>query len=230
MKKFLKWIQIILLSLFSLSLCIVLLYKYVPVICPMHLISHKVSNIFSSEEVDIKHQWIAIDSISPDLIQAVVASEDPFYLLHKGFDYNKQETDSLLLMQNRYYSNRGTISCQTARMVFLTSSDNYLNYLLETYFTLLIEFVWGKERIMEVYLNSILLSDGIYGINAFVDRWNEGSSCGIRTPESLSANESALIATLISNPKEDINSPSAYMLRHQVRIISMMKKTIPVKF
>ena len=143
-KKIIFWIKCGILACFVVSLFFVILYKYVPVYYTPQML-----------KPNVEHRWIALKKISPHLIQAVLASEDYWFLLHNGFDSNNDK-----LKKNQ------TISQQTARAVFLFSGESYCNRLLESYFTVLIELVWGKERIMEVYLNSVEMGDRLFGAEA----------------------------------------------------------------
>ena len=117
-----------------------------------------------------------------------------------------------------------TISQQTAKNVFLLPTKSYIRKGIEAYFTLLIEWIWGKERIMEVYLNSIEMGDGIYGAEAV-------AQAHFRKPASkLSAGEAALIAASLPNPRKfNSGKPSPYMLKRQGQILSLMGKLIKIQ-
>jgi monofunctional biosynthetic peptidoglycan transglycosylase len=215
----------IFIGLFALSLFFVLLYKYVPVYYTCSVFSRNTAQLFQKRTAPIQHQWVPLSDISPYLIQAVIASEDNLFLIHNGFDFDNAQVNPGEISRSRYKWKTGTISQQTARTVFLFPAESYLNTVLETYFTFLIEFVWGKERIMEVYLNSIELGDGVFGAEAIAEK-----SFHIHAKE-LSISESALITVSINNPKElDSSNPTTYMLRRQAKIMSLMDKMIPVEF
>ena len=173
---------------------------------------------------NVEHQWIALKKISPHLIQAVLASEDYLFLLHKGFDSNNENPKMNQSVRILYRENK-TISQQTARAVFLFSGDSYCNKLLESYFTILIELVWGKERIMEVYLNSIEMGDRLFGAEATSQAYYAISA------EDLSAFEAAGIAACLVNPKE-LNpcEPNTYILRRQTKIKSIMDDMLEVEW
>lgn len=115
----------------------------------------------------IHHQWVPIEQISPHLIAAVVDKEDARFYEHRGFDWDAI-TEAYKLNQYRGKIVRGgsTISQQTAKNIFCTPHRTYVRKAFEAYFTILIEFIWGKERIMEVYLNMIEMGDGIFGAEA----------------------------------------------------------------
>jgi monofunctional biosynthetic peptidoglycan transglycosylase len=228
-KKWLKktacWIRNIALSLFVFSLLFVLLYKYVPVYYTLPVFSKNVEQLFKKEKTPVRHQWTPLTGISQNLVQAVIASEDNMFLMHSGFDFGKSEINPGEISRSRYKWKTGTISQQTASAVFLFPGKNDLNKLLETYFTILIEFVWGKERIMEVFLNSVEFGDGIFGAEAIAEKIFQTTAGELTVPQS------ALITVSINNPQElDSSNPTTYMLRRQAKIIALMEKMIPVEF
>ncbi|MDR1763894.1 MAG: monofunctional biosynthetic peptidoglycan transglycosylase [Dysgonamonadaceae bacterium] len=222
-----RWLRNLLLFLFVFSLFMVLLYKWVPVYTTPTMVQFQISQWTKNdkEKVEFYHKWMPLESISRNLQQAVVASEDNLFLLHSGIDYKAIEIARKEAERGRRLRGASTISQQTAKNVFLWQNRSWIRKGLETYFTFLIEFVWGKERIMEVYLNSIEMGNGIYGAEAVARRhFNKPAS-------RLTAPEAALIAASLPNPKR-FNSarPSAYMLKRQVQIMSLMDKIVPVNF
>jgi monofunctional biosynthetic peptidoglycan transglycosylase len=112
--------------------------------------------VIDGQTVRMKKKWIPIDEMSPNLPVAVIASEDNLFLEHSGFDFEAIEKAREFNKQKKGRKVRGasTISQQTAKNVFLWPSRSWIRKGLETYFTALIELVWGKKRIMEVYLNA----------------------------------------------------------------------------
>jgi Membrane carboxypeptidase (penicillin-binding protein) len=224
-RKSLIGLRNILLSCFAFTLLLVILYKYMPVYTPANYISYKFEQGFSDSLPDARHKWVALSDISPEMRHAAVAAEDNLFLIHHGFAYTNQEEDVFRAIRNQYYIDNGTISQQTARAVFLFGGDNLLNDLFENYFTLLIEFVWGKERILEVYLNSVEMATGTFGAEAMTLQTYD------KPAAELNQSEAALIATVINNPKNmDISAPSADMLKRQVRIISQMERMPKLEF
>ena len=182
--------------------------------------------LFGEEEgSQTEHQWVSLSNISESLMSAVIASEDNLFLIHNGFNYSKSAINPGEISRSRYKWKTGTISQQTARNVFLFSSESYLSATLETYFTFLIEFVWGKQRIMEVYLNSVEFGDGVFGAEAIARK-----NFQVHAKE-LTASQAALITVSINNPKElDSSKPTTYMLRRQAKILSIMDNMIPIDF
>jgi monofunctional biosynthetic peptidoglycan transglycosylase len=173
----------------------------------------------------LHHHWVPLEDISPSLSTAVMASEDAHFLEHNGFDYKAIEHAAMRNMKHPEKRKLGasTISQQTAKNVFLWPGRSWVRKGFEVYFTMLIELVWSKERIMEVYLNSIEMGDGIYGADA-VAEWHFGT-----TADKLTKAQCALIAATLPNPRR-FNSarPSAYMLKRQNRILHEMKFVKPL--
>ena len=220
-----RWIRNLLLALFILSLFFVLLYKYVPVYYTPLMLVRSIEQLKKDKKIRIAHQWVPLSEISPNLTQAVVASEDNLFLIHTGFDFEQIDIAQQDAAKGRRLRGASTISQQTAKNVFLFPHRSWFRKGLEAYFTVLIEFVWGKERIMEVYLNSIETGEGIFGAQAVAKaHFNT-------TADRLTVPEAALIAASLPNPREfDSAHPSAYLLRRQAKIMSLMSKIIPVDF
>ena len=223
--RIMRWIRNLILLLFILSLFSVLLYKYVPVYYTPLMLTRSIEQLKKERKIRISHRWVPLSEISHNLVQAVVASEDNLFLVHNGFDFEQIEIAKQEAAKGRRLRGASTISQQTAKNVFLFPSRTWFRKGLEAYFTILIEFVWGKERIMEVYLNSIEMGEGIFGAQA-VAKAHFNTTAG-----KLTVPEAALIAASLPNPRE-FNSakPSAYLLKRQANIMSLMAKILPVDF
>ncbi len=166
----------------------------------------------------IEHEWVDMDHISENMPLAVISSEDTRFLKHHGFDFEEIYKARLKALQGGKERGASTISQQTAKNVFLWPGHSWVRKGFEAYFTVLIEFIWGKERIMEVYLNSIETGDGIYGVKA-VAELNFG-----KNPDQLTRRDAALIAATLPNPiKRDSKNPSGAVLRQRSRILQEMK-------
>jgi len=179
----------------------------------------------AGEELTLHHHWVSLDEISPALPLAVMASEDARFLEHHGFDYKAIEHAAIRNMKHPEKRKLGasTISQQTAKNVFLWPGRSWVRKGFEVYFTVLIELVWSKERIIEVYLNSIEMGRGIYGADA-VARWHFST-----TARELSREQCALIAATLPNPlRFNSASPSSYVLKRQRRILHEMKFVKPL--
>lgn len=154
----------------------------------------------------IHYRWTDWKEISPYVAIAVVAAEDQKFLMHSGFD-----VDSIreAMRQNPHrHAPRGasTISQQVAKNLFLWSGRNLLRKGLEAYFTVLIELLWPKQRILEVYLNIAQFGPGIFGVRS------ASELCFHKSPSRLGLYEAALLAAVLPNPKRfDLENPSGYV-------------------
>lgn len=175
---------------------------------------------FEKGELKMYHHWVQMDDISRHMPVAVMASEDQRFLLHHGFDYNAIEKAAVHNIKNKTGKKHGasTITQQTAKNVFLWPGRSWVRKGFEVYFTALIELIWSKQRIMEVYLNSIEMGDMIYGVDA-VARYHFG-----KTASDLSRSECALIAATLPNPiRFSSKAPSGYVRLRQRKIEHEMK-------
>ena len=192
----------VLLGLFLLSLVPVVVYRFVaPPLTALMLIRH------FGDGAPIHKTWEPLGRISPSLVRAVVSSEDERFCVHHGFDWiQMREAWHEFLAGHRHPRGASTISMQTAKNVFLWPGRNLLRKGIEAYFTVLIEALWGKPRIMEVYLNVIEWGRGIYGAEA-ASRAYFGHSAA-----TLSPREAALLAAVLPNPREmSPRRPSEYV-------------------
>lgn len=174
--------------------------------------------IFGDDEVKWKHTWVPKENISPNLPMAVIASEDNRFPTHHGFDFVEIEKAIKESKEGGRHRGASTISQQTAKNVFLWPSSSWVRKGFEVYFTTLIELIWGKERIMEVYLNSIEMGKGIYGAEAVSQEHFNKSAV------NLTKGEAALIAASLPNPiKFNSGNPSKYMYKRQRQILKLMR-------
>ncbi len=187
---------------FVLSIVSVIVYKWVPVpITPLMLI-RDVEQIGNDKGVIMEHDWVPLEEISPKLQLAVVCSEDQNYLKHFGVDWGAIQKAMKENEKGKRVRGASTITQQTAKNVFLWQGRSYLRKGLELWFTLLIEVFWSKERIMEVYLNSIEMGNGIYGAEAAAQHWFHKSA------KKLTKDEAAAIAAILPNPLRFKASPA----------------------
>ena len=214
MRKIINIIKWMVVAFFVTTIFSVIIYKYVPVYVTPLMVIRTVS---SSES--IHHKWISLEDMPKDIVKAVIASEDAHFLSHNGFDFKaiKQAIEHNK-KNNKTKRGASTISQQTAKNVFLWPSRSWLRKGLEAYFTVLIELFWDKQRIIEVYLNSIEMGDGIFGIAAVADKHFD------KEPEKLTKRQCALIAATLPNPiKFNSAAPSPYMRKRQRVILREMQ-------
>lgn len=196
----------------------VILYRFVPVPLTPLMIIRCVQQVSRGEQIRLKHHWVPMEDISKYLPVAVMASEDQRFLQHHGFDVIEIRNAIEEKLAGERQRGGSTISQQTAKNVFLWPASSWVRKGFEVYFTALIELFWTKERIMEVYLNSIEMGDGIYGAEAVAQQHFN------RTAKELTRTNCALIAATLPNPlKFSSKSPSRYILRRQTAIMYQMK-------
>lgn len=218
LKKIQKIIRWIVLSFLGSTIFFVILYRFVPVPITPLMVIRCAQQVGRGEKIRLKHHWVPMKEISSQLGIAVIASEDQRFLEHHGFDFKAIEKAIDENKKGKRRRGASTISQQTAKNVFLWPGSSWLRKGLEVYFTALIELFWSKERIMEVYLNSIEMGDGIYGAEA-VAQQHFG-----RSAKKLTATNSALIAATLPNPLNFSSAnPSRYMLKRQSAIMRQMK-------
>ena len=212
-----KWVVV---AFFGSTILSVVALRFLPVYFTPLMFIRLGEQIANGEELKMRHRWVTLDEISPSLPLAVMSSEDARFMEHHGFDFNAIEKAAKRNKRNNNKRKLGasTISQQTAKNVFLWPGRTWVRKGFEAYFTVLIEMMWSKERIMEVYLNSIEMGDGIYGADA-VAEWH--FHCRAK---DLSKGECALIAASLPNPRKyDSAHPSTYMRKRQQRILHEMK-------
>jgi monofunctional glycosyltransferase len=197
----------------------VLLYKFIPVPFTALMFQRAYEQAADGKKMHIKHQWVAIDKISPNMILAAIAAEDNNFANHYGIDFEAIEKAQKFNKRSKRLRGASTITQQTCKNVYLWIGRNYIRKGLEVYYTLMVETFWSKKRIMEVYLNSIEMGNGIFGIEA-------ASQAYFKKPASkLSRSEAALIAAAFPNPrKRNPASPGNYLINRQQTILSIMNK------
>ena len=205
------------------SILAVVAYRFLPVYVTPLMFIRCYQQVKSGEHLSWHHHWVSFDDMSIYMPVAVIASEDQRFLEHHGFDYKAiQQAAESNLKGGKRLRGGSTISQQTAKNVFLWPGRSWLRKGLEAYFTFLIEMTWSKKRIMEVYLNSIEMGNGIYGVDAVAREYFNTSA------KDLSRSQCALIAATLPNPRRYSSAyPSSYMLKRQRQIQAQMKH-VPV--
>ena len=217
LKKLVKWIVV---AFFASTILSVVALRFIPVWFTPLMFIRVAQQVQESRDVKLSHHWVSLEHISPSMPVAVIASEDANFLKHYGFDFKAIQHAAKRNVDHPEKRKLGasTISQQTAKNVFLWPGRSWVRKGFEVYFTALIELLWSKQRIMEVYLNSIEMGEGIYGVEA-VAQEHFGTSA-----ERLSREQCALIAVTLPNPRK-LSSlhPSAYVKKRQQRILREMK-------
>ncbi|MGZ3787944.1 MAG: monofunctional biosynthetic peptidoglycan transglycosylase [Bacteriovorax sp.] len=213
-KRYLKLFATVVVGFFLLSVTSVIIYRFVPVPYTPLMFWKSASSIFSKEQIGIEKKWVPISEISKPMQQSVIKAEDAKFYMHHGFDFEAIGAAMKYNKTHKKQKGASTISQQTAKNVFLWPSRSWARKGMEVYFTVLIEALWSKERILEVYLNVIELGPGVYGVEAAAKKYFH------KKAKNLGRSEAALMAAVLPNPiKFKINRPSAYITRRQRKIM-----------
>jgi monofunctional biosynthetic peptidoglycan transglycosylase len=166
-----------------------------------------------------KTHWRPLNKISPHLRKAVLAGEDQRFLSHRGFDFTELNQAIKEMALSKGTRGASTLTMQVARTVFLWPKRSWLRKAAEAYYTVLIEIFWSKERILEIYLNTVDWGSGLMGAESASSKYFHRSSA------SISPHQAALLAAILPNPdKLSPTRPSAWVLMRQKRILKDMKK------
>ncbi|PVW15205.1 monofunctional biosynthetic peptidoglycan transglycosylase [Marixanthomonas spongiae] len=215
MKRFFKFILKLVIWFIVITVVWVVAYKFVPVpYTPLMAIR----SYNGGENYETKHQWKSMDGISAYLQLAVICAEDQNFMAHNGFDYDAIEKAYKKNQAGKKLRGASTISQQTAKNVFLWPERSWFRKGMEVYFTFLIETLWSKERILEVYLNSIEMGDSVFGAEAAAQYWFN------KNAKNLLKREAAAIAAILPNPRKYRASPaSAYIEKRTSWIVQQMR-------
>lgn len=219
MKRFLRIVLLYIpLLLIGLSVLWVVALKWIPVV-RTPLMDIRAREFRGDDGYKCSKDWVKLENISDNLVMAVLSSEDSRFLDHNGFDMVEIRNAVNERKSGKRVRGASTISQQTAKNVFLTPSRTMFRKALEAYFTVLIEKIWGKRRIMEVYLNVVELGKGIYGAEAAAQYYYKVSA------SKLSAKESAMLAACLPSPlKRNPTRPTDYLRQRSAKIQSLMQK------
>ena len=201
----------------AFTLVPVLLYRYVnPPSTPLMWVRWLESDTSKNLPLYLD-DWRSIEQVSPNIIKAVLAAEDQKFFDHHGFDWLAIEYAIQTNLTTDRKVGASTITMQTARNVFLWQTRTWFRKLLESYFTVLIEFFWSKQRILEVYLNVIEWGDGIFGCEKAAQTYFRHSS------KILSPVESAWMAAVLPNPRHwSIRPTPKHVQVRQIKILDTL--------
>lgn len=220
MKKWLKRLFIWLpLGFCLMTIGQVLVLKWLDPVSSSFMISRQVSAWMAGDwNTRIDYRWRDRESISKYLPLAVVAAEDQRFPEHHGFDFKAIEKAHRNNQRGKKVRGASTISQQTAKNLFLWSGRSYVRKALEAWYTLWIELLWSKSRILEVYVNIVEYGDGVYGAEAAAQRF-----FGVKA-KNLSAAQSARMAAVLPNPKKySIENPGPYVQKRARSIERQMR-------
>jgi len=206
----------IFLAFIVISIVWVVVLRFVPVWVTPYMISRKIDAFKADEDTEIHHDWEPYENISKEAALAVVASEDQNFPNHWGFDFD--QIYNAMTEDRKRARGASTISQQVAKNVFLWHGRSFVRKGLEAYFTVLIEVLWSKERILEVYLNVAEMGKMTFGVEAASLRYYNKSA------KRLTRYEAARIAAVLPNPiRFSIKNPSAYVNKRTNQIVRQMR-------
>src|SRR5690554_1725508 len=225
MKKILRWLGKLLLWYFAITICLVILLRWIPIYVTPLMMIRAVEQKMDGKPMKLEKSWKPLSEISPDLQLAVVCTEDQNFLKHHGFDFGAIQKAIKHNEKSKRKRGASTISQQTAKNVFLWPGRSWVRKGFEVYFTFLIELFWSKERILEVYLNSVEMGEGVYGAEAASKYWYGKSA------KNLTQREAAGIAAILPNPRKfKAKNSSPYIERRKDHIIRQMNNLGRWKF
>lgn len=206
------------LALVAFSFLQVLAFKVVNPPGTMNMIYEWVmGRYFDAPYVPSAYAWTDIEGISPHLRRAVLASEDQRFLIHNGFDFEEIKIVIRDVVSGRGFRGASTISMQAARSLFLPSSRTIVRKLGEAWYTVLIELVWDKRRILEIYLNTVDWGTGIVGAQAGAQAF---FSC---SASDLTPHQAAAMAAVLPSPHRwSASNPGPHVRKRRNRILRQM--------
>lgn len=225
---FRRWFKRLVIAGISVFLILPLLYlaifRFVPVPMTSFMAWASIDAVLDKKTFVLRHDWMPLNKISSRLQRAVIASEDQNFLDHYGIDMDAMEKAFVHNQRSSRVRGASTISQQTCKNLFLWSGRSYVRKGLEAWLTLLMETMWSKQRILEVYLNSAEFGRGIYGAEAAAQFY-------FRKPAArLSAREAALLAAVLPAPRRrNPAQPSAYVQLRASWIEAQMVRLGPIE-
>ena len=201
-----------------LSVALVLLFRFVPPPGSMVMVERKVQSWINSEPIDIQRQWRSWENLSSNAKLAVISAEDQRFPQHRGFDFVEMRRAWEASRDGERLRGASTLSQQTAKNVFLWSGRSWVRKGLEAWFTLLIETLWGKQRILEVYLNVAEWDTGVFGLEAAANHYFGASG------SALTERQASLLAAILPNPRNrSASRPDAQVERRSQWIRQQMR-------
>ena len=212
-----RWLTTAILSVAVGSIALVGAFRWVPVPVTSFMIQERLAEADAASPLRQRHAWVPWQRISRNAAIAVIASEDQKFLRHDGFDFDaigKAVTDA---QRGRRLRGASTISQQVAKNLFLWPGQSWVRKGLEVWFTVWIEFLWPKQRILEVYLNSAQFGRGVWGVEAASRAYFGKGAAG------LTRADAALLAAVLPNPtRYRVVDPGRYVRERQAWILSQM--------
>ncbi|MCK2041571.1 monofunctional biosynthetic peptidoglycan transglycosylase [Chromohalobacter sp. TMW 2.2308] len=219
LRRGLRFLLFVILGFVGLSVLLVLVFRVVPVFGSTVMLERKIESWVSGEPISIHQQWRPWASLSDNAKLAVIASEDQRFPMHHGFDFNQMQKALDAWFSGDSLRGASTISQQTAKNLFLWTDRTWVRKGFEAWFTVLIELLWPKERILEVYLNIVEWDSGVFGLEAAAQHYFGVSA------NQLSAAQASRLAAILPNPREwSASRPSAYIQQRSQWIRQQMRQ------
>lgn len=218
MRRAVRWAGYAIATWLVVTILAVLVLRFVSPRTSAYILEQRISWAFSSHpHPPLRHHWVPLKEISRQLQLAVIASEDQTFSTNWGFDLNAIEAAWQYNHHHQRTRGASTITQQTARNLFLWPSRTWVRKGLEVYFTILLEVLWPKARILTAYLNIAQFGNGIYGADAAARAWFH------RPPSALDAQQAAQLAAVLPNPvRMHAGRPSVYVLERATDIRRQM--------
>lgn len=214
-----KWLLYAIAGFVVLSVLGVIVFKFINFPATPIMGIRIVEGAFDGKMIGVEKDWESWDNISKNFYRAVVSAEDARFMQHSGIDWKAVEAAQKYNERHKGKKKRGasTITMQTAKNAFLWHGRNYVRKGLEAYFTILIETIWGKKRILEVYANIVEFGEGLYGVEAAAQKY-------FKKPASkLTKREAALLAAILPNPRLwNPARPTAYLNKRANWVMARM--------
>jgi monofunctional biosynthetic peptidoglycan transglycosylase len=203
--------------LVALSVFATLVLRWIPPLTTSLIMERRIGSWVRGRSYHVDCRWVPWKRISPAASLAVIAAEDQNFATHHGFDFESIQKAIDAHERGRRLRGASTLTQQVAKNIFLWSGRSFVRKGLEAYFTVLLELLWPKRRILEVYLNIVEMGEGVFGVEAAGRRY-------FRKPaSSLSVEEAALLAAVLPNPiRMKANRPSEYVRERSAWIIQQM--------
>jgi len=217
-RTFLRYSLIAIAAFVGLSVLFVLVFRFVPVFGSMVMAERKVSSWFQGDNLTIEQQWEPWSRLSDNAKMAVMAGEDQRFPDHWGFDVAQIKRSITQWSDGGDLRGASTLTQQTARNLFLWTGRSWIRKGLEAWFTLLLEALWPKQRILEVYLNIAEWDTGVFGLEAAAQHYFGTSAA------NLSVSQASHLAAILPNPRGwSASQPSAYVQQRAAWIQRQMR-------
>lgn len=218
LRRLIRLLLLALLGFVAVSVLLVLLFRVVPVFGSMVMVERKVQSWIAREPIRIEQQWRRWEALSDHAKLAVIAAEDQRFPVHRGFDLVELRRAWEASRNGARLRGASTLSQQTAKNLFLWSGRSWARKALEAWFTLLIEALWPKERILEVYLNIAEWDTGVFGLEAAAQHYFGVSAA------QLNPYQASLLAAILPNPRaRDAARPSPQVAQRAAWIRQQMR-------